>query len=65
MSAEHPTGTSHPLQLIAAAISDPGHWTPRGDDYEERLIDWSARAVLLALASEEWVVRRPALWRRT
>lgn len=45
-----------PLSLLAAAISDPGHWTPRGDNYEERLIDWEARSVLLALAAAGYVV---------
>lgn len=44
--------------LIAAAISDPGHWTPRGDDYEESLPSWEARAVVLALTTKLSVEQR-------
>lgn len=36
--------------LIRRAISDPGQFLPRGDDYEERIVSWSARAVVAALA---------------
>jgi hypothetical protein len=35
------------------AFCDPGHFTKRGDNYEESLYDWQRRAVRIALA-EKW-----------
>ncbi|MGA4864163.1 hypothetical protein ACPB9J_16100 [Streptomyces lavendulocolor] len=37
-----------PHRLLRLAISDPGAITPRGDNYEEPLLDWQARAVATA-----------------
>ena len=34
------------------AISDPGAYTPRGDNYNEHLLDWQVRAVALALEAK-------------
>ena len=36
-------------QLIAQAISDPGAFLPRGDDFREPIVAWGARAVMKAL----------------
>ncbi|WP_327738396.1 hypothetical protein OG749_36040 [Streptomyces nojiriensis] len=42
-----------PLQRrIAAAISDPGLITPRGDDYRESLNAWRTRAIMCVLAAD-------------
>ncbi len=38
--------------LIAHAISDPGAFTPRGQNYEEPIIAWVARAVFKALTEK-------------
>jgi hypothetical protein len=35
------------LAQVRLRISDPGAFTPRGDDYTEPIPAWSARAVLL------------------
>lgn len=42
---------------LVQAIADPGHWTPRGDDYSESIPSWGARAVVIALGLEQvgWV----------
>ncbi|KMS79564.1 hypothetical protein ACH49_12085 [Streptomyces leeuwenhoekii] len=42
-----------PLQRrIAFAIYDPGAITPRGDNYQEPLYQWQARAVTYVLPEE-------------
>ena len=37
------------LMAITQAIGDPGSFLPRGDDYQEPVTSWSARAVLLVV----------------
>lgn len=37
------------LEEIIQRISDPGAFTPRGDDFQEPIITWGARAVMLLL----------------
>lgn len=37
-------------KALTRAIADPGHFTARGDNYAEHLVDWQVRAVLLSLA---------------
>lgn len=40
------------LELLATAISDPGAYTPRGNDYQEPIAEWGARAVAAMLVKE-------------
>lgn len=52
-------------RIVLRAIADPGHFTPRGDNYDEPLVMWQRRAVLHALAS--WAdghLLDPDGWRR-
>lgn len=42
--------------VIQRGIGDPGAFTPRGDDFQEPLLQWGARAVLLALRAEGFAV---------
>lgn len=39
-------------RALRLAISDPGAYTPRGDNYNEHLLDWQVRAVALALEAQ-------------
>jgi hypothetical protein len=41
-----PRLTEDDLPALRQAIADPGHYLPRGDNYEEPIHAWSARAVL-------------------
>lgn len=38
-----------PMKKIRLAISDPGAFTARGDNYEEPLVQWQARALMAAI----------------
>jgi hypothetical protein len=38
-------------QELRQALGDPGSFLPRGDDYQEHIIDWQQRAVLQVLRS--------------
>lgn len=53
MSTSHTDEAATLHRRLVQAIADPGHWTPRGDNYEESITSWSARAVVLALAVDE------------
>lgn len=47
----HPGEVGRVEQALRRAIGDPGSFTPRGDNYEEPIVRWEARAALLALLS--------------
>lgn len=47
--ADKAEAATRDVDLIRRAISDPGQFLPRGDNYTEAIPAWSARAVVAAL----------------